>query len=142
MRRLPLPVIAVTAALACGLAGCAGGDDPKAAADPTPSVATTPAAATAAPAATPAPEDLLSFACRRSADGKTWSAQGVINNGARKSDYRVTVLVASPGATQAKARRLVIPKVPTGVDTPFTVEKLPANPGAAPACRVQLVRLS
>ncbi len=143
MRRLSFPVIVATAALACGLAGCAGGEDPTAKADPTPSVATTPAAAAApAPAATPAPEDLLSFSCRRGADGKTWSAQGVINNGARKADYRVTVLVASPGATQAKARRLVIPKVATGVDTPFTVDKLPANPGAAPACRVQLVRLS
>ncbi|MFD1824653.1 hypothetical protein [Mumia zhuanghuii] len=141
MRRLPLPAIAATAALVCGLAGCAGGDQkPSTAADPTPSATT--ATASAAPPAAAAPQDLLSFSCPRGADGKTWSARGVIVNSGRKADYRVTVLVASPGSTQGKARRLVIPKVPTGVDTPFTVERLPVNAGAAPACRVQLVRLS
>ncbi|WP_194846495.1 hypothetical protein [Mumia zhuanghuii] len=141
MRRLPVSAIAATAALLGALSGCAGGDDPPAAAGPSASPKTA-ATSTAAPAATPAPQDLLSFSCRPGADGKSWSAQGVIVNSARKADYRVTVLVASPGSAQGKARRLVIPNVATGVDTPFDVDRLPVNSGPASACRVQLVRLS
>ncbi|MBW9204404.1 hypothetical protein KV102_05110 [Mumia sp. zg.B53] len=137
-RSQPFLVAAALAAVAC-LPGCSGGGAQPVAADPSAtasSSAPTPASKTRA-----APEDLLSLRCVATADPKVWTAQGVIVNSASTADYRLTVIVASPGSTRAAARRIVIPKVSTGVDTPFTVDRLPVNPGSAPSCRVQLVRL-
>ena len=137
-RSQPFLLTAALAAVVC-LSGCSGGGAQPAAAGP--SDTASPSAPPAAPETRPAPEDLLSLRCVATADPKVWTAQGVIVNTASTADYRLTVIVASPGSTRAAARRIVIPKVPTGVDTPFTVDRLPVNPGSAPSCRVQLVRL-
>ncbi|KAA1424508.1 hypothetical protein FE697_000830 [Mumia zhuanghuii] len=137
MRRSSSLALAVGAALVASLSGCSLATENPAAADPSAS-----ASASATPTAVPpAAPDLLSFQCLPSSDPRRWTASGVILNRASTADYRVTILVASPGATRAKARRLVIPKVATGVETPFTVEGLTVNQGSAPACRVQLVRM-
>ncbi|MGH1563953.1 hypothetical protein [Mumia sp. DW29H23] len=139
MRRTSLLALTV-AGLVLPLSACSGGGgEQPAAAEGTPSA--TPSATQAASGTRPAAEDLLSFRCVPTADPTVWVAQGVIVNQAGTADYRVTVLVASPGSTQATARRIVIPKVVTAVETPFTVNRLKVNPGSSPSCRVQLVRL-
>ncbi|WP_370616621.1 hypothetical protein [Mumia sp. Pv 4-285] len=137
MRRSSSLALAAGALVVASLSGCSVVSQPPASADPSAS-----AGASASPTVVPpAVPDLLSFQCLPTADPKVWTATGVIVNRAATADYRVTVFVAPPGTTTAKARRLVIPKVPTAVETAFTVEGLSVNPGSAPACRVQLVRM-
>jgi hypothetical protein len=140
MRRSRPLVAAVAVLAAAGLSGCASGLSQQPASADESTTAPTPTA-TAASGVRSAAGDLLQFRCTPTADPAVWTAKGVIVNSAAKADYRVTVLVASPGATTATARRLVVPKVETGVETAFSVDRLAANPGSAPVCRVQLVRL-
>ncbi|KHL18773.1 hypothetical protein CLV56_2245 [Mumia flava] len=124
------------------LAGCAG--DGAASADPSadPSDAPTSQPADSEPRRhVDAAADLESFDCVPVGDGTRWRAAGVLVNSADKADFRVTVLVAPPGATGVKARRVVIPKVATGVETPFEIAAIPVNGSDALTCRVQVTRL-
>lgn len=139
-RRWLVPASALVAAGLLGVSGCAvGGSTPAAegATTATPSASPSPTARAAAQANN---ADLVSFSCAPDGAG-VWNASGVIVNSGSMADFRITVLVAPPGSTGGTARRVVVPGVKTGIETPFTIAKLPVNAGQAPSCRVQLDRL-
>lgn len=137
--------VAAAAVLVLGLAGCSGSDGDDEPDGPPPTKKAADSGSDDGPpdvrGGVAAPDSLAEFECGPD-DGGTWSASGKIDNAEpKKSDYRVTIVVAPASAASAEAREITLAGVKAGESEKFDTDKLPVTGGDAPTCTVQVARL-
>ena len=130
-----------TAAAATVLLGGCGPPSEAPSAAPTSTPPTTESPEPVGPAGDAAPDALAGFSCGPDDTG-SWVATGtLINSGADRADFIVTVLVAGPTSTSAQAKRQVL-SLAGGESTPLELTSLPVPVEGELSCQAQVVQRS